>query len=588
MAEELKTTSAAGAQRETPIQEIISPAFLKISSNSVQLGTKHLRTLAVLTYPRFLEAGWFGTLINLALPLDISVFYEPVDTAVALKKLQKKITQVEAQILEGEEKGRVRDPVLETAYKDIEGLRDALAQARERMLSVAIYITLYADSPEELDKVTSHVGKLLESQLLTAKPILFQQDSGIATTFPLGKDKLDLATPMNTAPASTTFPFISADLTANEGILYGVNRSNNTLIIFDRFSLENGHMVVFARAGGGKSYATKLEVIRSLMIGRKVIILDPENEYANLAATLSGNFFRIALDSKNHVNPFDIAEPEQGESLANVLKESAAYLMGLFRIMFGQLSATEEALLDRAISQTYASFDITPEKETIDFSSIKFPTLNDFEVVLRGIEGGEVLADKLYPYTQGNFSGFVNHPTDVSFQNRLIIFGIRDLEETLRPTAMYLTLNFIWNNAKKAKEEKDLLIIDEAWWILKYPEGADFLLNIVKRGRKYNVGVTTITQDVEDFLKSPYGRPIINNSALVLLLRQSPAVSELVRQTFNLSQGEKTLLEQATVGEGVFIAGLKHVAIHVVSSNTEHEILTRKPEELTELKEALQ
>ena len=566
---------------EKNIVNLIAPPGLEINSGYLKLGDKFVKTIFVFTYPRYLSVGWFSGIINMPELLDISIFIHPVETPLALKNLRKKAAQVESQIIERQQKGVVRDPLLETAMQDIDSLRDSLQQTREHLFNASVYLTLYADTLEGLNKLENNLSSLLESRMIYVKPALFQQVEGFNSTLPLGKDKLLISTPLNSSPLSSLFPFTSSDLTSNDGILYGINRMNNTLVIFDRFSLENANLVIFAKSGSGKSYATKLEILRLLMLGVDILVIDPENEYENLASAVGGSFFKISLASDHHINPFEIPIIPEGEDPSDTLKSHIVNLAGLLKIMLGAITPEEDAILDRAISETYAAHDIIPGK---DFSNVAAPLMEDLQKVLENMEGGRALAQRLYKYTQGSYAGFTNQPTNVDIKNRLIIFSIRDLEDELRPIAMYIVLNFIWNLIR-ANLKKRVLVIDEAWVLMKYEDGANFLFGLVKRARKYFMGVTTITQDVEDFLRSPYGRPIITNSSLQLLLKQSPAMIDLIIKSFNLTEGEKSLLLEAKVGEGLFFAGLNHVAIQVIASYLEDKIVTTKPEQILEQRE---
>lgn len=562
------------------LKDIIAPPAARVSSNYLQIGDKFAKTLFIFTYPRYLSTGWFSPIINLPDLLDISIFIHPVSTALALKQLRRKATQLQSQISEQEEKGLVRNPVLETAFQDVEMLRDSLQQARENLFNVGLYITIYADSEENLSKLESQITSLLESRLIYLKPAIFQQIEGYTSTLPIGKDELLIHTPLNSNPVSSFFPFISANLTSDEGILYGINRHNNTLIIFDRFTLENANMVIFAKSGAGKSYANKLETLRQLMLGTDVVIIDPENEYQNLSNAVGGSFFKISLASNDNVNPFDIPAIAPGESVDEALKSHIVNLTGLLKVMLGAITPQEEALLDQAISETYAAKDITPGK---DFAQATPPLLEDLQTILENMAGGQEMAQRLYRFTKGSFAGFVNRQTNINTKNRLLVFSIRDLEDELRPIAMYIILNFIWNLIR-SELKKRILIIDEAWWMMKHEAGAIFLFGLVKRARKYFLGVTTITQDVEDFLNSAYGRPIITNSSLQILLKQSPAMIDLIQKTFNLTEGEKNLLLEAEVGQGLFFAGPNHAAIQVIASYYEDEIITTRPEQILEQK----
>ncbi|MEK9186343.1 MAG: ATP-binding protein [Patescibacteria group bacterium] len=557
-------------------KDLIAPPALEIDSNYLKLGKKFSKTLFLFSYPRYLSSGWFSPIINLPELLDISIFVHPIDTGLALKKLRKKVTQIQSQLSEQEEKGLVRNPVLETAYRDIETLRDALQTSQENLFNVGVYATIYADTLEGINKLEAHITNLLESRLIYVKPAIFQQLEGFGSTIPLGNDILSIHTPLNSSPVSSFFPFASASLTSDDGILYGLNRHNNTLIIFDRFSLENANMVIFAKSGAGKSYATKLETLRLLMLGTDVIIVDPENEYLNLANSVGGSIFKIALTSNDNINPFDIPNIPKDEDPNEVLRSHIVNLTGLIKMMLGEITSEEEAMLDQAVSETYAARDIVPGK---DFSHAEPPLLEDLEKVLANMKGGHDLAQRLYRFTKGSFAGFTNKPTNIDVKNRLMVFSIRDLEEELRPIAMYIILNFIWNLIR-SELKKRVLLVDEAWWMMKYPEGAAFLFSLVKRARKYYLGVTTITQDVEDFLNSPFGRPIITNSSLQLLLKQAPASMDLVSKAFNLTEFERNLLLEVGVGQGLFFAGPNHVAIQIIASYLEDQIITTKPEQV--------
>lgn len=564
------------------LQDIIAPSAMEINSSYLKFGDKVARGVFVISYPRFLATDWFSPVINLDKVFDISIFFHPIETAEMLRQLQKKVAEVQSQIHMREEKGLVRDPILDTAYQDLEDLRDKLQQAQERLFSVGIYIMVYANSIEELNKVETEIKSILESKLVYVRPALFQQLDGLKTIFPFGTDKLGVNSKLNSSPASSIFPFVSFDLSSDRGILYGINRHNNSLVLFDRFSLENYNSVVFAKAGSGKSYATKLEILRTLMFDTEVIVIDPEREYEHLAEAVDGRYFNISLTSKHHINPFDLPPVGADESPADILRSNIINLVGLFRLMLGGLSPEEDSIMDKAITETYASRDITPEG---DFSRAVPPTLSDLELVLAGMEGGESLAQRLSKYTKGTWAGFINQPTNVDINRKFVVFSVRDMEDELRPVAMYIVVHYIWN-AVRRNIRRRLLVIDEAWWMMRHEDTASFLFSIAKRCRKYYLGLATITQDVNDFLSSPYGVPIITNSSIQVLLKQSPANIDLVQKTFNLTEEEKFLLLESDVGEGIFFAGLKHVAIKILSSYTEDQIITSDPAQISAIKKA--
>jgi hypothetical protein len=566
------------------LQDVIAPHALKISSHELDLGEKIARTFFVISYPRFLTTGWFAPIINMDKVIDISIFVHPMDTNEMLRKFQKKVAEVQSQIATREEKGMVRDPMLDTAYSDLEQLRDSLQQAQERIFDVGLYMTIYGSTREEVDKTESEIRSILESRLVYIRPALFQQEQGFRSVLPIATDELDVHTKLNSAPLSSIFPFISFDLTSDRGILYGINRHNSSLILFDRFSLENYNSVTFAKSGAGKSYTTKLEILRSLMFDTEVIVIDPEREYEYLAETVGGRYFNISLSSEHHINPFDLPIPREDEAPADVLRNNIITLVGLFRIMLGGLTPEEDAIIDRAITETYALKDITADA---NFAAVEPPLLSDFELVLSGMEGSESLVQRLSKYTKGTWSGFMNRPTNVDMNKKLVVFSVRDMEDDLKPVAMYIITHHIWNTVRK-ELRKRLLIIDEAWWMMRSEDTASFLFSIAKRGRKYFLGISTITQDVSDFLNSPYGVPMITNSSIQMLLRQSPTSVDLVQQTFKLSDEEKYLLLESDVGEGIFFAGLKHVAIKVIASYTEDQIITSDPSQILAIKKAKQ
>jgi type IV secretory pathway VirB4 component len=560
------------------VRDIIAPPYIGVMQDHIKLGERFTKSFFVFSYPRYLNTGWFSPVIDLSTPMDISFFIHPVGSELILKKLRKKLTEVSSEILEREEKGLIRDPALETAFKDIESLRDNLMTAQEKMFRFGVYITIYQTSAKELRDTELTLRSIFESRLIYIKPALFKQKEGFISCSPYGMDLVEVHTPMDTAPLSTCFPFISFDLSSNEGILYGVNRHNNSLVLFDRFSLENANMVVFAKSGSGKSYAIKLEILRYLMQGVDCIIIDPENEYEHLANSVGGAFLKISLTSPNHVNPFDLPVPGEDDNPQDVLRSNVINLVGLLRIMLGGLTPEEDSILDEALTETYAVRDITAESDPKTWPN-NIPLMSDFQEVLESMTGTESLVNRMKKFTKGTFADFFNQQSNISIEKSFVVFGIRDMEDSLRPIALYIIMRYIWNMVR-SKLKKRILVIDEAWWLMQSDDGASFLFGLVKRGRKYWLGVTTITQDVADFMKSDYGKAIITNSSLQLLMKQSTADIEMVQKTFNLTEQEKYLLIEAGVGEGLFFAGRKHVSLSVVASQTEDRIVTTNPQEI--------
>jgi len=565
------------------VRDLIAPASLKVEANHLALGDKFLRTIFVISYPRYISVGWFAPIINLNFTFDVSMFFYPVKSSIVLKQLKNKVGALEAQIISDSEKGAARDPLRETALRDIEYLRDALTQGTEKFFQFALYITLYAENIDDLDRMSDQVEDVFGSRLVYSRRVYYQSEQGFNSTMPLGNDELFIAFNMNSSPIASSFPFISSELTSDRGILYGINRHNNSLILFDRFSLQNANSVVFATSGAGKSYAIKLEILRSLMLGAEVIVIDPEYEYKHLAEAVGGTYINISLASENKINPFDLPRSVGGDAKPkDIIRSAVITLKGLVRLMLGNLSYDEDSIVDRALLETYAKKDITPDS---DLFKIEAPIMSDFEQVLDGMEGGSDLALRLRKYTEGTFSGLLNNPTNVEMDNQLVCFSTRDLEDELRPIAIYTIVNYIWN-VVRSEMKKRILVIDEAWWMMQHEDSAKFIFALVKRCRKYYLGVTTITQDVNDFLTSPYGQAIVTNSSLQILLKQSPAAIDLVQKTFMLTEGEKYLLLECGIGEGIFFAGNKHVAMKVVASYTEDQLITSDPRQLLEIEEA--
>lgn len=575
------------------VKDIVAPASFEVKPTFLLLSGLYVRTLFIITYPRHIGLGWSAPLINLNKTFDVGMFFYPLKANIILKQLQKKVGIFEAKILGDAEKGAARDPIAETALRDIESLRDALTQGIEHFFQFSFYVSIYAKSEQELEKYTEEVESIFGSKLIYTKSGFYQAEQGFNSTIPLGNDELQISYNMNTSPIAASFPFISSDLTSDNGILYGINRHNNSLILFDRFSLQNANSVVFASAGAGKSYAIKLEILRSLMLGTDVIVIDPEYEYKSLSEAVGGTFISVSLASEAKVNPFDLPRAVgEGTSVDDIIRSAVITLKGLLRIMIGQpigelgklgFTPEEDSLLDRALIETYAKRDITPD--LVSLTDVEPPTLSDFQDILEGMEGGANLVARLQKYTEGTFAGLLNTPTNVEMRNQLVVFSVRDLEDELRPMALYTIINYIWN-VTRSERKKRILVVDEAWWLMQNEDSAKFIFALVKRARKYYLGVTTITQDVNDFLRSSYGQAIISNSALQILLKQSPSAIDSIQTTFHLTDGEKYLLLESGIGEGIFFAGSKHAAIKVVASYTEDQIVTTNPQQLLELERA--
>ncbi len=571
----------------TTLRDLIAPSSLEIHSSHFRLGTKYGRTLYVYGYPRQIYTGWLSSLINIDEVLDVSMFIYPVDSQVVLNNLRKKVTQLEASTSINNEKGKTRDPGLEAAINDAEELRDQIQVGAERFFRFGLYVTLYADSLDELGFVQHKIETLFGQQLIFSKVASGQQEQGLNSSAPQMTDQLQIRRNMNTGAISTSFPFTSADLTQDNGVLYGINMHNNGLVIFDRFSLENANMVVFAKSGAGKSFAVKLEALRSMMTGSEVIIIDPENEYQKLSDAVGGSYIRLSLSSDTRINPFDLPRVIDNDEADDALRANLVTLHGLFRLMLGgtqttaagiamsALTPAEEADLDQALIDTYARVGVTSDPLTHNSPP---PTIADlYDTLLHMGGSGPQLAQRLRKYTTGTFAGIFSQQSNIDINNPMVVFNIRDLEDELRPVAMYIVLSHIWN-ITRTDQKKRMLIVDEAWQLMKYDDSANFLFSLAKRARKYYLGLTTITQDVEDFMGSKMGRAIVANSSMQMLLKQSSSAVDVLSDVFKLTEEEKKRLANFPVGQGLFFAGQSHVHIQVVASATEQQLITTNPQ----------
>ncbi|MFA5792943.1 MAG: DUF87 domain-containing protein [Candidatus Gracilibacteria bacterium] len=561
------------------IRDLIAPSSFEAGYDHLKIDGFFTQTFFVYTYPRYIDANWLSPVVNYDVTMDVTQFIYPISSEDIMKVLRTKVAQLQSSIRMATEKGNVRDPALETALEDAEQLRTELQRGQEKFFQFGLYFTLYAVNEEELRKASKELQSLLAGKMVLSKRADLQMERGFNSTIPICLDELAVQRNMNTSPLSTTFPFISAELTSNDGILYGLNRHNESLIIFDRFSLENANATVFAKSGAGKSYAVKLEILRSLMFGTDVIVIDPENEYRGLCDTVGGTYLNVSLNSDRRINPFDLPTPLQGEDLkpGDLLRSSIINLTGLMRLMLGKISPQEEGILDKALIDTYSTKGIT--MELADPSKYSVPTMVDFFSILSSMDGATDMAQRISKFVTGTYSGVFNKETNVTLDSGLVVFSVRDLEDELRPIAMYIILNYIWNRVRSSLKKR-ILVIDEAWTLMQHEDSAKFLFGLVKRARKYYLGVTTITQDVEDFVSSPYGKPIITNSSMQLLLKQSPSAIEPLSKVFNLTEGEKYMLLNSGVGQGLFFAGLKHVAIQIIASFSEDKLVTTNPEEM--------
>jgi len=558
------------------IKDIIAPPAIEVDFDYIKIGSTYYRTLFVIGYPRFVGANWLAPLINFDHTLQISMFHYPVQSKDILDNLRRKVGEMEATINSDMQKGRVIDPAVQVALDDALQLQDQLVKGAERFFQFGLYVSIPAENIEELDTISKQVESMLGSLIIISKPATLLQEQAFVTTMPIGIDRINVLRNMDTTSLATTFPFTSSELTANEGVVYGINEHNGSLIIFDRFTMENANMVIFAKSGAGKSYLVKLEALRAIMFGTEIIAIDPENEYKTLCESIGGEFINFSLNSGAIMNPFDLSgvyEEDENELGLKILS-----LHTLFRIIMGSLTPSEDALLDRALINTYRMKGITPDPKTQ--KNIP-PMMEDLYKALMGMEETDArnLANRIEKFIKGSLMGIFNSQSNINLKNPFTVFSIRDLEEELRPIAMYMITDYIWTKIKRDMRRR-ILIVDEAWYMMKYPDSALALYSIAKRCRKYYLGLTTITQDIEDFLKNDYGKAIVTNSSIQILLKQSPAAIPKIGETFFLSEGEKHFLLSTDVGEGLFFAGPNHVAMRVVASPDEHKIITTKPQDL--------
>lgn len=566
------------------IQDIIAPEAIEVDFTYQKINSTYTRTLFVAGYPRSVPANWLSPLINYPHQINVSMFVYPVDSGEILDNLKRKITEMEAEIQSDLRAGKISNINTEIKLEDARFIREELAKGSERFYQFGLYVTIQAETKEDLDRVTKGIQSTLGAMLIVSKKSTLQMDEGFKTTLPMGLDKLLVTRNMDTTSLATTFPFTSSELTMETGIMYGINEHNDSLVIFDRFQMENANMVIFAKSGAGKSYTVKLEILRQLMFGVEVIVLDPEHEYEDLSRAVGGEYINFTFGSKTKLNPFDLSNLyEEGE---NELGQKIISLHGLLKVMLGEMTPQQDALLDRALVAAYKAKGITPDPAT---QTNEPPLMEDVYKALIGMEAEDAndIAARMEKYITGSFRGIFDQKSNFDITNQLTIFSVKEMEEAIRPVAMYVILDFIWTRVKKDLKKR-ILVVDEAWYFMKNQDSASFLHSMVKRARKYYLGVTTITQDVEDFLHNDYGRAIVTNASIQFLMKQSTASIPILAETFYLSQGERQLLVTSDVGEGIFFAGQNHVALRVVASDEEHAVITTNPAELLKRQQASQ
>lgn len=571
--------SATVLMQKANLIDTIAPQSVEIDTDYIKINDVYFRTIFVGGYPRFVAPGWLEPVVNIDTSLDISFYVYPVDGKSVLDDLRHKIAEMEAEMTTDIERGKLVDPVTEAKLEDAKAIQEQLVKGIERFYEFAFYITIPANSPEELNQITKQVESQLGALMIVSRHTMLEMSEGFLSTAPFGIDRLNITRNMDTTSVATTFPLTSTELSSDRGVLYGLNSQNGSFIIFDRFTLENANMTIFATSGAGKSYFVKLEALRSLMTGAEVIVIDPENEYKPLANAVGGEYLTFSFNSPSKINPFDLAQiREEGE---NQLGQKILSLHSLMKVIMGKITPSQEALLDRALIMTYRAKGITIDPDT---QSKEPPLMEDLYKTLIGMEVAEALdlAARIEKFVRGSFMGIFDKQTNINLNNPFTVFSIKDLQDALRPIAMFTILDYIWTRVKKDLRKR-ILVAEEAWQMMKYPDSAQFLWSVVKRARKYFLGLTTVTQDVEDFLSQDIGKAIVTNSSMQVLLKQSPAAIDKIAEVFYLSQGEKRLLLSANVGEGIFFAGPHHAPIKVVASDEENKLITTKPQEVIKL-----
>ncbi|MCP4523418.1 MAG: DUF87 domain-containing protein [Candidatus Gracilibacteria bacterium] len=558
------------------VKDAISPAYMKAWPNKLQINDTLVKTFFVYAYPSFLEGNWLSPIINWDVKFDMSLFVYPIESAEIQKYLRKRLTQLHSERSITAEKGLINDTAIEAQIQDVEELRHKLTRGEEKYFHLSLYITVYAETEEKLNKIGKDIETILAGRNVLQKQSYLRAEQGFISTGPFCKDEIGVYRNMSTGGVSTTFPFSSSTLSHDDGILYGINTHNNSLIIYDRFKAENANMTVFAKSGSGKSFAVKLEILRSLMLGTDVIVIDPENEYQALINQVGGSYLDVSLNSSQRINPFDLplALKDQDEKPGDLLRSAVINLLGLMNLMLGKMTASEEAIMEKAIITTYSLKGLTLADDNIVGKDI--PIMKDLQDVLETMDGAKSLVIRMEKFTTGIFSGIFSQQTNINLGEGLQVFSVRDLDDMLRPIAMYVILNYMWNKVKSSNKKR-ILVVDEAWNIMQHEDSAKFLYGLVKRARKYNLGITTITQDVEDFVNSPYGKPIVTNSSIQLLLKQSSASIDVLQSVYKLTEQEKYILLNAAVGQGLFFAGTEHVGIQVVASFYEEQVVTTDP-----------
>ena len=556
--------------------DLISYSGLKEEASYLQINDRFIRTLFVSGYPYVASTGWLNNLINFNHDIDISYHIEQVDPISALPKLNRKITELESTKRTMLKEGRVIGSEITDPLESAMELKDKIQRGMEKLFQISIYMTIGAVSITELNRITKLLETVMQTRLFYIKPATFQQIEGLQSILPRAENKLAQKRNLDSSSAALTFPFVSSELVQESGILYGINKSNNSLVIIDRYDLNNANSIIFAQSGSGKSYTAKVEILRHLMQGTKVIIIDPEREYKQLAASVNGTYIKLSTSSKEKINPFQYSQ--KSVTHENNLSEHIQDLTELISLMVGSLTSEERAVVDKALLLTYKDVGLSTRKNAKSPDTHKYPTLKDFYKNLRVMKHKD-LCDRLERFVKGSLSTIFDSQTNISLDNRLIVFDIKDLSESIRSIMMMVVANFV-NNEVKQNPQKRMLVIDEGWILLQEPESARFISSLVRRARKYYLGVTIISQQANDFLNQDYGKAIASQSSLRILMRQDTTTIKKVADEFHLSAYEQHYLLTCDRGEALIIADQNHVAVKVVASDEEHPLLTTDPREV--------
>ncbi len=545
---------------------LISYSGLEEHPDYLELDGQFLRLLYVSGYPYVAHSGWLDSLINFNHNVDISFQIEDIDATSALPRLQRKITELESTKRTMIKAGRIVGPDITDPLDSAVQLRDKIQRGQEKLFQLAIYICLKADSENDLNKLTKLLETALAARMFFVKTARYQQLDGLQSVLPRAEDKLKQKRNLDSSSAALSFPFMSSELVQENGILYGVNKSNSSLVMLDRFGLNNANSITFAQSGSGKSYASKVEILRQLMLGTDVIVIDPEREYANLAGSVGGAHIELSIGSSQKINPFGLNGKNKTTTSVS-LAEQVQGLTEIISLMADGLNAQEMAAVDKAVLAAYKR--VSAKREV---------TLEDFYKQL--IDAQEIkLAERLDKYVSGSLSSVFNHPTNIDLDNRLVVFDIKDLPDNLRQMMMVIISNFVWDKVKNEPKRR-LLVIDEGWLLLEHEQSARFIAGLFRRARKYWLGVAIISQQATDFLTNEYGRAIASQSSLRILMRQDSTTISNVSREFKLSEFEQSFLLTCERGDALIIADLNHVALSVVASASEHPLITTDPNEV--------